>query len=218
MNRSAERETDIASSKTTLNSLKRLDESDLLRQEVLFSHSVVSNSLRPLGLQHVRLPCLLPPPRVCSNSCPLSWWCHSTISSSAALFSSCPQSFPVSVFSSESALRIRWPKYWSFSFSICPSNEYSGLISFRNDWFDLPAVQGTLKSLPQHHNSKASILRHSAFFMVQLSHLYMTSGKTIALTILTFVGKMMSLLLMHCLKRFVVAFFSKEQVSLISWQ
>ena len=132
--------------------------------------------------------------------------------------SSCPQSFPVSVFSSESALRIRWPKYWSFSFSICPSNEYSGLISFRNDWFDLPAVQGTLKSLPQHHNSKASILRHSAFFMVQLSHLYMTSGKTIALTILTFVGKMMSLLLMHCLKRFVVAFFSKEQVSLISWQ
>ena len=96
MNRSAERERDIASSKTTLNSLKRLDESDLLRQEVLFSHSVVSNSLRPLGLQHVRLPCLLPPPRVCSNSCPLSWWCHSTISSSVALFSSCPQSFPVS--------------------------------------------------------------------------------------------------------------------------
>ena len=96
--------------------------------------------------------------------------------------------------SNESVLRIRWPKYWSFSFSISPSDEYSGLISFRMDWLDLLAVQGTLKSLLQHHSSKASILRHSAFFTVQLSHLYMTTGKTIALTRWTFVGKVMSLL------------------------
>ena len=103
----------------------------------------------------------------------------------------CPS---ISVFSNESALYIRWPKYWSFSFSISPSNEYSGLISFRMDWLDLLAVQGTLKSLLQHHSSKASILQCSAFFMVQLSHPYMTTGKTIALTRWTFVGKVMSLL------------------------
>ena len=103
--------------------------------------------------------------------------------------------FPsIRVFSSESVLCIRWPKYWSFSFNISPSNEYSGLISFRMDWLDLLAVQGTLKSLCQHHNSKASILQHSAFFIVQLSHPYMTTGKTIALTRRTFVGKVMSLL------------------------
>ena len=102
--------------------------------------------------------------------------------------------FPrVKVFSNESALPIRWPKYWSFSFSISPSNEYSGLISFRIGWFDPLAVQGTLKSLLQHHNSKASVLWHSAFFMVQLSHLYMTTGKPITLIIQTFVGKVMSL-------------------------
>ena len=101
-----------------------------------------------------------------------------------------PSIFPsVRVFSNESVLHIRWPKYWSFSFSISPSNEYSGLISFRMDWLDLPAVQGTLKSLLQHHSSKASILRHSAFFIVQLSLPYMTTGKTIALTRRTFVGK-----------------------------
>ena len=106
-----------------------------------------------------------------------------------------PSVFPsISVFSNESALYIRWPKYWSFSFSISPSNEYSGLISFRMDWLDLLAVQGTLKSLLQHHSSKASILQCSAFFMVQLSHPYMTTGKTIALTIWTFVSKVMSLL------------------------
>ena len=106
-----------------------------------------------------------------------------------------PSIFPsIRVFSKESALRIRWPKYWSFSFSISPSNEYSGLISFRIDWFDLLAVQGTLKSLLQHHRSKASVLWHSAFFMVQLSYLYMTTGETIALTIWTFVSKVMSLL------------------------
>ena len=106
-----------------------------------------------------------------------------------------PSIFPsIRVFSNESILRIRWPKYWSFSFSITPSNEYSGLIAFRMDWLDLLAVQGTLKSLLQHHSSKASILRSSAFFLVQLSHPYMTTGKTIALTTQTFVGKVMSLL------------------------
>ena len=106
-----------------------------------------------------------------------------------------PSTFPsIRVFSNESVLRIRWPKYWSFSFSISPSNEYSGLISFRMDWLDLLAVQGTLKSLLQHHSSKASILQHSAFLTVQLSHLYRTTGKTIALTRQTFVCKVMSLL------------------------
>ena len=108
--------------------------------------------------------------------------------------------FPsIRVFSNESVLCIRWPKYWSFSFSISPSNEYSGLISLRIDWFDCLAVQGTLKSLLQHHSSKASILQHSAFFMVQLLHPYTTTGKTIALTRCMFVGKVMSLILIYCL-------------------
>ena len=112
--------------------------------------------------------------------------------------------FPsIKIFSNEMALRIRWPKYWSFSFSINPSNECSGLISFRTDWFDLLAVHGTLKSLLQHHSSKASILWHSAFFMVQLSHPYMTTGKTIALTIQTFVSKV-TFLLLNTLSRFVM--------------
>ena len=111
-----------------------------------------------------------------------------------------PSIFPsIRVFSNESVLPIRWPKYWSFSFSISPSNEYSALISFRMDWWDLLAVQGTLKSLLQHHSSKASILQHSAFFIVQLSHPYTTTGKTIALTKRTFVGKVMSLLFKCCL-------------------
>ena len=107
--------------------------------------------------------------------------------------------FSIRVFSNESALCVRWPKYWSFSFSISPSNEYSGLISFRIDWLDLLAVQGTLKSLLQHHSSKASILQCSAFFIVQFSHPYMTTGKTIALTVWTFVGKIISLLFICCL-------------------
>ena len=238
----------------------------------------MSKSLRPHRLQHARLVCPSLSPRVCSNSCPLSWWCHLTISSSVASLSSCPQYFPASgsfliirlfesgsqsigasasvlpvniqgwfafssvqslshvrlfatpwiaalpaslsitnsrssprltsiesvmpsshlilcrpllllplippsirVFSNESTLRIRWPKYWSFSFSIIPSKEIPGLI-FRLDWLDLLAVQGTLKSLLQHHSSKPSILQRSAFFIVQLSHPYMTTGKTIALT------------------------------------
>ena len=117
-----------------------------------------------------------------------------------------PSIFPsISVFSNESVLHIRWPKYWSFSFNIGPSNEYSGLISFRMDWLDLLAVQGTLKSLLQHHSSKASILQHSAFFMVQLSHPYMTSGKTIALTRQAFAGKALSLLF-NVLSRLVITF------------
>ena len=111
-----------------------------------------------------------------------------------------PSVFPnIRVFSNKLALCIRWPKYWSFRFSISPSNEHPGLISFRVDWLDLLAVQGTLKSLIQHYSSKASILQHSAFFMVQLSHPYMTTGKTIALTIRTFISKVMSLLLIRCL-------------------
>ena len=125
-----------------------------------------------------------------------------------------PSIFPsIRVFSNESALHIRWPKYWSFSIS--PSNEYSGLISLRIDWFDLLAVQGTLRSLLQHHNLKASILRHSAFFMVQLSHLYMTTGKAIALTIQTFVGKVISLLF-NTLSRCVIAFLPRSKCLLIS--
>jgi len=123
-----------------------------------------------------------------------------------------PSIFPsIRVFFSESALYIRWPKYWSFSFSISPSSDYSGFISFRIDWFDLLAVQGTLKSLLQHHSVKASILQCSAFFMVQLSHPYMTTGKIIALTIWTFISKMMSLLF-NMLSRLVIAFFQGESV------
>ena len=125
--------------------------------------------------------------------------------------------FPsIGVFSNEPALHIRWPKCWSFSFNISPSNEYSGLISFRMDWLDLLAVQGTLKSVLQHHSSKASILRCSAFFRVQLSHPYMTTGKTIALTRWTFVGKVMSLLF-NMLSRLVITFLSKSKCPLILW-
>jgi len=122
----------------------------------------------------------------------------------------------IRVFSSELALHIRWPKYWSFSFSISPSSEYSGLISFKMDWLDLLAVQGTLKSLLQHHSSKASIIWCSAFFIVQLSHPYMTTGKTIALTIQTFAGKVMSLLF-NMLSRLVIAFIPRSKCLLISW-
>jgi len=128
-----------------------------------------------------------------------------------------PSIFPsIGVFSSKSVLHIRWPKYWSFSFRISPSNEYSGLISFRIDWLDLLAVQGTLKSLLQHHSSKASILHHTAFFMVQFSHSYMTTGKTIALTIWTFVGKLMSLLF-NTLSRFVIGILPRSNCLLILW-
>ena len=128
-----------------------------------------------------------------------------------------PSIFPsIRVFSNESVLQIRWPQYWNFSFNISPSNEYSGLISFRMDWLNLLEVEGTPKSLLQHHSSKASILRHSAFFTVQLSHPYMTTGKTIALVRRTFVGKVMSLLL-NMLSRLVITFLPKSKHLLISW-
>ena len=128
-----------------------------------------------------------------------------------------PSIFPsIRVFSNESALHIRWPKYWSFSFNISPSNEHPGLTSFRMDWLDLLAVQGTLKSLLQHHSSTASILRRSAFFIVQLSHPYMTTGKTIALIRRTFVGKVMSLLF-NMLSRLVITFLPRSKCLLISW-
>ena len=128
-----------------------------------------------------------------------------------------PSIFPsIRVFSNESVLCIRWSKYWSFSFSISPSSEYSGLISFRMDWLALLVVQGTLKSLLQHHSSKASIFQHSAFFIVQLSHLYMTTVKTIALTRWTFVGNVMSLLF-NMLSRLVIAFLPRSKRLLISW-
>ena len=176
---------------------------------VQFSRSVVSDSLQPYGLQHTRPPCPSSTPRVYSNSCPLSWWCHPTISSSVVPFSSRLQS-RIRIFSNESVLCIRWPKYWSFSFSISPFNEYSGLISFRIDWLDLLAVQGTLKSLLQYHSSKTSILWQAAFFIVQLSHPYMTTGKTIALTRRIFVGKAMSLLF-KMLSRLVITFLPRSK-------
>ena len=154
----------------------------------------MSNSLWPHESQHARPPCPTPTPGVYSDSCPSSQWCHPAISSCHPLFLLPPIPPSIRVFSNESTLRIWWPKYWSFSFSINPSNEHPGLISFRMDWLDLLAVQGTLKSLFQHHSSKASILWHSAFFTVQLSHPYMTTGKTIALTRRTVFGKVMSLL------------------------
>ena len=144
-------------------------------------------------------------------------WIDDAIQPSHPLSSPSPPAFNLSsirVFSNESAVGIRWPKYWSFSIS--PSKEYLGLISFRIDWFDLLAVQGTLKSLLQHHNLKASILWRSAFFIVQLSHSYMTTGKNIALNIWTFVGKVMSLLF-NALYRFIIAFLPKSKHLLISW-
>ena len=129
-----------------------------------------------------------------------------------------PSIFPSNrIFSNESVLSIRWPKYWSFSFNISPFNEYSGLISFRMDRFDLLAVQGTLKGLLQHHSSKASILQRSAFFIVQLSHPYMTTGKNKALIRRTFIGKVMSLLIFNMLSRFVIAFLPRSKRLLISW-
>ena len=153
---------------------------------VQVSRSVVSDSSRPRESQHARPPCPSPTPGVHSDSCPSSQWCHLILCRPLLLLPPIPPS--IRVFSKESTLLMRWPKYWSFSFSIIPSKEILGLI-FRMDWLDLLAVQGTLKSLLQHHSLKASILRRSAFFTVQLSHPYMTTGKTIALTRRTFVGK-----------------------------
>ena len=148
----------------------------------------MSNSSWPHGMQHASLPCPSPIPTACSNSCPLSSrWCHPTTSSSVVPFSSLLQSFPASgSFPVSQFFTSGGQRNWSFSFSISPSSEYSGLISFRMDWLDLLAVQGTLKSLLQHHSSKASILQCSGFFINQLSHPYMTTGKTRALTRQTF--------------------------------
>ena len=180
---------------------------------VQFSHSVVSNSLWSHGLQHTRPPCPSPTPKLMSI--------ESVMPSNQLILCRplllLPSIFPsIRVFSNEWVLSIRWQKYWSFSFSISSSNEYSGLISCRMDWLDLLAVQGTLKLLLQHHNSKASILQLSAFFIVQLSHPYLTTGKTIALTRRTFVGKVMSLLF-NMPSRLVIAFLARSKCLLISW-
>ena len=183
---------------------------------VQFSHSVMYDSLQPHELQHDRPPDPSPTAGVYPNPCPLSWWCHPTISSSVIPFSSCSQSSPASGSSQMLALRIRWPKYWSFSLNLSPSNEHPGLISLRKDWLHLLAVQGTFNSLLQHHSLKASILWHSAFFIVQLSHPYMTTGKTIALTRRTFVDKVMSLLF-NMLSRLVITVLPRSKRLLISW-
>ena len=186
----------------------------LIPYSVQFGRSVVYDSLGPHGLYNARLPCPSPTPRVYSNSCPLSPSNHLILCRPFFLL---PSILPnIRVFSNESVLCIRWPKYWSFSFTFSPSNEYSGLISFRMNWLDFLAVQGTLKRLLQHHSSKASILWRSAFFKVQLSHPYMTTGKTIALTRQTFVGKVMSLPL-NMLSRLVITFLPRSTRLLISW-
>ena len=184
---------------------------------VQFSHSVMSNSLQPYGLQHARLPSL----SITNSQSLLKLMFIKMVMPSNHLILRHPLlllsiSLNIRIFSNESVLHIRWPKYWSFSFSICPSNEYSGLISFRIDWLDLLAFQGPLKSLLQHHSSKSSILWRLALFMVQLSHPHMTTGKTIALTRRTFVGKVPSLLF-NVLSRVVIAFLPRSKYLLISW-
>ena len=169
------------------------------------------DSLPPHGLQHTRPPCPTPTPRVTQTHV---HWVGDVIQPSHPLSSLLlpPSILPsIRVFSKEWALSIRWSKYWSFSFNIGPSKEHSGLISFRIDWLDLPAVQGTLKSLLQHHSSKASVLWHSAFLIVQLSHPYMTTRKTIALTRWTFVGKVMSLLF-NILSKLVITYLPRSSV------
>ena len=173
----------------------------------------MSNSSQPHGMLQARPSCSSSSPGVCPSSYPFHRWFHSTISSLCcpllhSVFSS------IKFFSNELAVHIRWPKYWSFSSS--PSNEFSGLISFKIDCFDLLVVQGTLKSLLQYHSSKASIVWCSAFFIVQLSQLYVTNGKTVALTIWTFVGKITPLLF-NTLSRFVIDFLPRNNCLLISW-
>ena len=186
--------------------------SDFL-DSVQFSRSVVSDSLRTRESQHTRPPCPSPTPKPTSIK---------SVMPSNHLILCClllllPSIFPsIRVFANESALRIRWPKYWSFSFSVSPFNKYSRLISFRMDWLDLLAVQGTLKSLLQHHSSEASILQSLAFLIVQLSHSYMTTGKIRGLTRQTFVGKVMSLLF-NMLSRLIIAFLPRSKHLLISW-
>ena len=173
-------------------------------QSLQFSHSVVSNSLQPNESQHAMLPYPSSSPRVCSNSRPLSRWCHPTSSSCRPLLL-LPSILPsIRAFSHEPALLIRWPKCWTFSFSVILPNNIQG-------WLPLgyPTVQGALKHLLQHHSSKASVLQHSDFFIVQLSHPYMTNGKTIALTRRTFVGKVMSLLF-NILSKLVITFLPRS--------
>ena len=157
----------------------------------------MSDSFQPHGLQHTRPPCLSPTPGVYSNSCPLNWWCHPTITSSVDPFSSCLQSYP-GFFSSESALHIRWPKYCSFSFNISPSNEHSVLISFRIDWLDLLAVQGTLKSLLQHHSSKATLWSSGFFILPTLTSIH-GYWKNHSIDRWTFVGQVIPCFVICCL-------------------
>ena len=187
-----------------------------MEYSVQFSHSVMSNSLWPHESQHARPPCPSPTPGISSlmsieSVMPSS---HLILCCPLLLLPSIPPS--IRVFSNKSALCIRWPKYWSFSFSISPSNEHPGLVSFRMDWLDLLAVQGTFKSLLQHHSSKASILWRSAFFIVQLSHPCLTTGKTTGLTRWTFVDKAMSLLF-NRLFRLVITFLPRSKRLLTSW-
>ena len=181
-----------------------------------FNHSVVSDSLRPHGLQHARPPCPSPTPGECTQT--HLHWVTDAIQPSHPLSSPTPHALNLSQrqdnFKWVSSLH-QVPKYWGFTFNISPSNEHSGLISFRMDWLDLLAVQGTLKTLLQHNSSKASILRCSAFFIVQLSHLYMTTGKTIALTGQTLVGKLISLLF-NMLSRLAITFLLQSKRLLIS--
>ena len=193
---------------------------DLLFSSVQSNRSVMSDSSRPHGLQHTRPPFPSPTPGVYPNSCPLSWWWHPNLSSSAIPFSRL-QSFPASLSFQKRQLFSSGGQSIGISAStsvllVNPSSERSGVISFRMDWLDLLAVQGTLKSLLQHYSSKASILQHSAFFTVQLSYPYMTTGKTIALTRWTFVGKVMSLLF-NMLSGLVIAFLPRSKCLLISW-
>ena len=176
----------------------------------------MSDSLQPHGLQHAGLPVHHQLPEFTQTHV---HWVGDAIQPSHPLSSPSLLTFNLSQhqgLSNESVLYIRWPKYWAFSFSISPSNGYSGLISFMMDWLDLLAVQGTLKSFLQHHSSKASVLQHSTFFIVQLSYPYMTTGKTIALTRQTFVGKVMSLLV-NMLPRLVMTFLPRRKILLISW-
>ena len=184
---------------------------------VQFSCSVVSDSLQPHGLQHARLPCPSPTPRACSDSCPSSWRCHPTTPSSVITVSSSLQSFPASgSFPMSQFFALGGQSIGvSASASVLPMN-IQDWFPFRMDWLDLLAVQGILKSLLQHHSSKASILQFSAFFIVQLSHPYMSTGKNIALTRWTFVGKIMSLLF-NILSRMVIAFLPSSKPLLISW-
>ena len=170
----------------------------------------MSDSLRPHGLQQARPPCPSPTPIACSNSCPLSGMPSNHLILCCPLLP--PSVFPsIRVFSSESVLRIKWPKYWSFSFNISPSNEHPGVISFRMDWLDLLALPGTLKSLLQHHSSKASILCYSAFFIFEHSHPYMNTGKTITLTRWIFISKVMSLIF-NKLSRLVITFLPRSKL------